>query len=144
MNIYLDIDGVLLANEENLAIGAVEFIKYATDNFETYWLTTHCMNGDPIHAIEYLNHASTEDIRPLLRKIKPTTWSLKKTEAIDFSRPFLWFDDDCYEDERKVLNEHDTFNSWIEVDLAKYPNQLTHELKLLQSLANDVTTPVGC
>jgi hypothetical protein len=31
MNIYLDIDGVLLANEENLAIGAAEFIKYAAD-----------------------------------------------------------------------------------------------------------------
>src|SRR5690554_4249237 len=26
--LYLDIDGVLLANEENLAIGAAEFIKY--------------------------------------------------------------------------------------------------------------------
>ena len=32
MNIYVDIDGVLLANEENLAIGAAEFTalcKYA-------------------------------------------------------------------------------------------------------------------
>ena len=32
MNVYLDIDGVLLANEENLAIGAEEFTalyKYA-------------------------------------------------------------------------------------------------------------------
>jgi hypothetical protein len=28
MNVYLDIDGVLLANEDNLAIGAAEFIKY--------------------------------------------------------------------------------------------------------------------
>ena len=32
MNVYLDIDGVLLANEENLAIGAVEFIKYAVEH----------------------------------------------------------------------------------------------------------------
>ena len=30
--LYLDIDGVLLANEENLAIGAAEFIKYAAKN----------------------------------------------------------------------------------------------------------------
>ena len=28
MNIYVDIDGVLLANEENLAIGAAELIKF--------------------------------------------------------------------------------------------------------------------
>ena len=40
-SLYLDIDGVLLANEENLTIGAIEFIKYAADNFEVYWLTTH-------------------------------------------------------------------------------------------------------
>ena len=26
--LYLDIDGVLIANEENLAIGAAEFIKF--------------------------------------------------------------------------------------------------------------------
>ena len=37
--LYLDIDGVLLANELNLAEGAKEFIKYAADNFEVYWLT---------------------------------------------------------------------------------------------------------
>lgn len=34
MNIYVDIDGVLLANEENLATGAAKFIKYAADNFD--------------------------------------------------------------------------------------------------------------
>ena len=28
MNVYVDIDGVLLANEENLAIGAAEFIAF--------------------------------------------------------------------------------------------------------------------
>jgi hypothetical protein len=58
MNVYLDIDGVLLANEENLAIGAAEFIKYAVEHFDVYWLTTHCMNSNPTHAIEYLNRAS--------------------------------------------------------------------------------------
>ena len=28
MNVYVDIDGVLLANEENLAIGAAEFTAF--------------------------------------------------------------------------------------------------------------------
>ena len=84
-NIYLDIDGVLLANEENLSIGAVEFIKYAVEHFDVYWLTTHCMRGDPTHAIEYLNRAAKEDLRPWLEKFKPVTWGLKKTEAIDLS-----------------------------------------------------------
>lgn len=133
-NLYLDIDGVLLANEENLAIGASEFIKYAADNFDVYWLTTHCMDGDTTHAIEYVQRCTNEDLKPYLVKFKPTKWSLAKTEAIDFDKPFLWFDDDCYSGERLVLNEHNVFNSWIEIDLLKYPDQLTHEIKLLRSL----------
>ena len=137
MNIYLDIDGVLLANESNLAEGALEFIKYAADNFEVYWLTTHCMNGDPAHAIEYIARVEQEDLRPWLKKFKPTVWSLKKTDAIDFTKPFFWYDDDCYSEERNVLLENNALNSWIEVDLRKYPNQMTHEIKLLISIIEE-------
>ncbi len=135
-NLYLDIDGVLLANEENLSIGAIEFIKYASDNFEVYWLTTHCMNGDPTHAVEYVQRTTDENLRPYLQKFKPTAWSLKKTDAIDFTKPFLWYDDDCYSGERLSLKENNVFNSWIEIDIAKYPDQLEHEIKLLRSLAD--------
>lgn len=131
--IYLDIDGVLLANEVNLAIGAIDFIKYATDNFDVYWLTTHCMDGEAAHAIDYVQRATNENIRPYLERFKPVKWSLAKTEAIDFGKPFLWFDDDCYSGEKIALNEHGVFNSWIEIDLSKYPDQLTHEIKLLKS-----------
>ena len=135
--LYLDIDGVLLANEENLSIGAAEFIKYAADNFDVYWLTTHCMNGDPAHAIEYVQRATSDNLRPYLEKFKPTTWSLAKTEAIDFSKPFLWFEDDCFSGEKIDLHEHGVFNSWIEVNLAKYPDQMVHELKLLKSIVEE-------
>ncbi|MDQ5969981.1 MAG: hypothetical protein QG593_498 [Patescibacteria group bacterium] len=135
-SLYIDIDGVLLANEENLTIGAIEFIKYAADNFEVYWLTTHCMNGDPSHAVEYVQRTTDEDLRSYLGKFKPTTWSLMKTDAIDFKRPFLWYDDDCYSGERLALKENNVFNSWIEIDIAKYPDQLEHEIKLLRSLAD--------
>ncbi len=134
MNIYLDIDGVLLANEKNLALGATDFIKYAADHFEVYWLTTHCMDGEVEHAIKYVQRATTEDLRPWLRTFKPVKWNIKKTEAIDFSKPFLWFDDDCYSGERMDLRSHGVFNSWIEVNLSKYPDQMVHELKLTQSI----------
>jgi len=133
MNIYLDIDGVLLANETNLSEGAAEFIKYAADNFTVYWLTTHCMNGDPAHAIEYLQRGSAENLRPWLRKFKPVVWSLKKTEAIDFSKPFLWFDDDCFTGERMDLQEQGTLDSWIEVDLRQTPDQMVKELVTLRA-----------
>lgn len=136
-NLYLDIDGVVLANEDNLAIGAIEFIKYATDNLDVYWLTTHCMDGSPAHAVEYVQRATNENIRPYLEKFKPTKWSLMKTEAIDFTKPFLWFDDDCYSGERLALKEQSVFNSWIEINLAKFPDQLTHEIKLLRSIIDD-------
>ncbi len=137
MNIYLDIDGVLLANELNLAEGAIEFIKYAADNFEVFWLTTHCMNGDPAHAVEYIARVEKEDLKPWLKKFKPTVWSLKKTDAIDFTKPFLLYDDDCYSEERKVLRQNNALNSWIEVDLRKYPDQMVHELKLLKSIIEE-------
>jgi hypothetical protein len=137
MNIYLDIDGVLLANESNLAEGAREFIKYAADNFDVYWLTTHCMNGDPAHAVEYIARVEREDLRPWLKKFKPTVWSLEKTEAIDFTKSFFWYDDDCYSEERKVLRQNNALNSWIEVDLRKYPDQMVHEIKLLKSIIEE-------
>ena len=136
-NLYMDIDGVLLANEANLAPGAVELIKYAADNFTVYWLTTHCMNGDPAHAIDYVQRASREDLRPYLEKFRPTSWSLAKTEAIDFAQPFLWFDDDCYSGERAKLRENGVFHSWIEIDLNKYPVQLFEEMKLLEAIVNE-------
>lgn len=136
-NIYLDIDGVLLANESNLALGAAEFIKYAADNFTVYWLTTHCMDGTTSHAIDYLQRGSNENLRPWLEKFKPVVWSIDKTEAIDFSQSFLWFDDDCYTGEKINLQKHGVFNSWIEINLYKYPDQMIHELELLKSIIED-------
>lgn len=132
--LYIDIDGVLLANDENLSLGAAEFIKYAAENFEVYWLTTHCMHGDPSMAVRNVNRASDEDLTPWLEKFKPTTWRLKKTDAIDMSSPFLWFDDDCYYSEGKALEAAGKLDSWIQIELNIHEDQMVHELKLLKSL----------
>ncbi|MEI6169680.1 MAG: hypothetical protein WCP56_01635 [Candidatus Saccharibacteria bacterium] len=136
-NIYLDIDGVILANEDNLSIGAEELIKYAVENFDVYWLTTHCTESDATHAINYVMRAGSESLRQHLEKLIPTSWREYKTEAIDFSKPFLWFDDDCYLSERRDLEKNNAFNSWIEVDLRNYPDQLMREIKLLESFVED-------
>lgn len=137
MNIYMDIDGVILANESNLSDGAEEFIKYIAENFTVYWLTTHCMHGDGAWAVEYVNRASKEDLKPYLEKFIPTTWGLKKTEAIDFSEPFIWFDDDCFSGEKIDLQENGALNSWFEVNLSKSQDQLVHELKYLKSIVEE-------
>lgn len=62
--LYIDIDGVLLANEHHLAEDAAEFIKYIADNFEVYWLTTHCQLGDAMWAVTYVARATDEDVTP--------------------------------------------------------------------------------
>lgn len=134
MNIYVDIDGVLLANESNLADGAEEFIKYIADNHNVYWLTTHCMHGDGAWAVEYVDRTTEEDLTPWLKKFIPTTWSLKKTEAIDFTQPFIWFDDDLFSGEKADLQEHNALDGWYEVNLQKHPDQLRRELKNLMSI----------
>ena len=123
-NIYLDIDGVLLANEKFLAPGAEDFIEYVITRYTTYWLTTHCMDNDPSLAIENVGKLCRPEIAELLKRIKPLSWNTAKTEAIDFSKPFLWFDDDLYDDEREELTRHNLLSSWVEVNLNKNPDQL--------------------
>lgn len=57
--------------------------------------------------------------------------------AIDFTKPFLWFDDDCFTGEKIDLQEHGVMNSWIEIDLRKTPDQMARELITLQAIAED-------
>ncbi len=130
-NIYLDIDGVLLANDLNPANYANEFLRYVLDKYpeSTYWLTTHC-NGDASVPISHVGHLFESDVRELMSQIKPTTWQTSKTTGIDFRTPFLWFDDDLFHAEKEDLIKHDTLDNFIEVDLVKNPNQL---LNFIQS-----------
>ncbi len=128
-NIYLDIDGVLLANDLNPANYANEFLRHVLEVFpnSTYWLTTHC-NGDASVPIKHIGHLFEDDVTRLMEKIKPTSWETAKTRAIDFSTPFLWFDDDLFFEEKEELNKHGLLDNWIEMDLAKNPNQLANFL----------------
>lgn len=124
-NIYLDIDGVLLANDLNPANHAPEFLKYVLTNFpdSTYWLTTHCQ-GDANVPIQHIGHLFDTETVELMKNIKPTTWDLAKTRAIDFSQPFLWFDDDLFYEEKESLIEYGLLDNWVQVDLSKNPDQL--------------------
>ena len=138
MNIYLDIDGVLLEDDSKLANFAPEFMEYVLTKYpdSTYWLTTHCQ-GDASVPMRRLGHMFEPRIAELMRVIKPTSFDHAKTTGIDFSKPFLWFDDDCYLSERRDLEKNNAFNSWIEVDLRNYPDQLMREVKLLESFVED-------
>lgn len=126
--IYLDIDGVILANEEYASNYANEFLQYIIANYPVTWLTTHCMDNDPETAVSRLKSLLEPKTVAMLSKIRGSTWSSWKTEAIDFTKPFLWFDDDCYPEEQVVLNQYGVLENWIEIDLYKDVDQLQNYL----------------
>ncbi len=125
LNIYLDIDGVLLANDLSPANHAPEFLKLVLERYpdSTYWLTTHC-NGDASAPVRHISHLFDEETVELLKQIKATSWQTAKTRGIDFTKPFLWFDDDLFYEEKQDLLKHEAMDNWIEVDLRKDVDQL--------------------
>ena len=124
-NIYLDIDGVILTLGGKPAQHLARFLTYILRNYRVFWLTSRC-SGDSKYTVNYLAQFMPEDVKPLLAKINPTNFQLDKTEAIDFGREFFWLDDDLFDSEKKTLINHNKFNSWIEVNLIKNPDQLLH------------------
>lgn len=125
MNVYLDIDGVLLANEAHAANYADEFLQTILERYpdSTYWLTTHNWNGEN-RAKEVLALYLRPETVKLLDKIKPAEWGEHKTDAINFDEDFLWFDDDLWPDELKVLEEHEAAEQFILVKLGEDPDML--------------------
>jgi hypothetical protein len=136
-NIYLDIDGVLLTKNQQPANYANEFLRYVLGEYpdSTYWLTTRC-NGDATVPVRQIGHLFEPDVLELMKKIKPTARELTaKTHSIDFNKPFLWFDDNLFYEEREALLAHDVFEDLIQVNLVKDPDQLG---KFLQSFPTPV------
>lgn len=130
MNIYLDIDGVFLINKKRATPYADEFLQYVINKYpdSTYWLTTHCWQGIN-RAVQVLSPVLKPETALLLSKVKPTEWGNFKTDAIDFSQPFLWFDDDMFYEEDAVLKQHNVLGSLIKIDLRKNINQLQDLLR---------------
>ncbi|MBI3342401.1 hypothetical protein HY024_04740 [Candidatus Curtissbacteria bacterium] len=124
-NIYIDIEGVILTRGGLPAAHLEQFLKYILSNYRVFWLTTRC-SGDIKYTLEYLGKFVPAEIIPLLSKIRPTRFSIDKTEAINFGDEFYWLDDEIFASEKNVLDKHNKYDSWIEIDLMKNPNQLAH------------------
>lgn len=125
MNIYLDIDGVLLKKDCTLANHFDEFLEFLLNNHNVYWLTTHCRGGqcDAIEHIARNNNISEKSLENL-KKIKLTDWYALKNEAIDFSKDFRWLDDFIFEKEKEVLEKNGALQKAILINLKENPNQL--------------------
>jgi len=116
MNLYFDIDGVLLTRNKQVPNGASELLDYATQNFNCYWLTTHCRTATN-RALEYLTEFYQEDDLLKISKILPTDWNDSKTEALNWSSDFLWFDDFAFKFEQIELKKRNRLDSLVLVNL---------------------------
>lgn len=137
MNLYIDIDGVLLGKTSRnspdtiLAKYAKEFLEFSLENFDCYWLTTHCKNTESSKVIKYLSPYIDDNIQKLLLEIKPTKWDTLKTEAIDLESDFYWIDDAPLYSEKEELKRYCVFDRWIEVSTRKYPDDSLKVIKIL-------------
>jgi hypothetical protein len=139
-NLYLDIDGVILDKRGCPAYGLEGFLRFAIVHFSCFWLTTHC-SGNAKLTLSYLTSKVPKEALELMSGIRPTAWSLWKTEAIDFTKPFYWLDDYAFDGERKVLREHRCESSLILINLETNPKQLEALCKQLKETFSVATSP---
>jgi hypothetical protein len=136
VNVYLDIDGTIIYEEfdrYNQPAAHLEQFLDALNPYVVYWLTTHCRDGDPSYAQKYLRGVLNNRLYKKILTYRPTIWNIKKTEAIDFSKPFLWFDNDVMASERADLKKHNATGALIEINLKSRPTQLLEIAKQLQN-----------
>lgn len=120
MNIYLDVDGVLLDKNLQPAQCLHEFVQYVTTHHTCYWATTHVTDDSTEHLFRVLTRQQVPlETLELLKQIKGTSWDMLKTEVIDFTQPFLWFDDMPTTGEIETLKNHNAADSLVWVDRAK-------------------------
>lgn len=137
LNIYLDIDGVIkgcASPKEDVE----EFLWYCLGNYPNsiYWLTTHCNHGVN-RAPEALDGVlSQELVCALTEKVKPTDWEVLKTDGIDKDQDFVWFDDNLFESERRVLEAYYVSDGFFKMN-PKDPEMARKALEHLKSLEQE-------
>lgn len=118
MNIYLDIDGVILTRQGDQMPYLKEFFDFVFKISPTnvYWLTTHCKDGTTDGLLNHLKGRLDTINEEYCMKVKPTKWQTLKTEAIDFDNEFWWFDDYILTAEQKILEQYSKLHSWVKVE----------------------------
>jgi hypothetical protein len=131
--LYLDVDGVLLTTKNTRAADRAEdLIDYALSNYDCYWLTTHCRDGNCDQVLSLLAQYFPNDVMGKLKKIKPTKWDTLKTEGIDLKSNFYWLEDYVFEAEKKILDQHCCHNSLILVNLDN-ENELLQKIRFIEN-----------
>ena len=123
IKLYLDIDGVLLKRDCTLAADAKEFLEWAVDNLDCFWLTTRDRRGHEKIITAFGNQLP----ETLIRRIHATTWETLKTEAIDFESNFYLIDDGLLATERQIVG-----NRWLPVNVNRDPDGIKGVWELLK------------
>lgn len=113
---YLDVDGVILTRDKKLPDGAPEFISYLLENFDCFWLTTHCRHGEN-KVIPYLAPFYPKHLLSAIQGIQPNDWDTLKTEGIDLQSNFIWLEDAPFSAEKAVLEQNEKVQNLILIEL---------------------------
>ena len=142
MNIYLDIDGVILGTKSPQE-DVIELIKYILKHYQntTYWLTSHC-KGSTNRCAEWLKQNDFPETlaNQMDHIIQPTNWEFTKTEAIDMDQDFIWFDDLLLETERKTLEAYHVLDGFYHMN-PKDPESAKKALEFLKSISEPQVAP---
>lgn len=135
MNIYIDIDGVILASRTDypaafLVPGAREFLAAALEVGPCFWLSTHTRDGDHGAALRYLAPYADPAFLRLARRVRATRWDVLKTDALP--REFLWFDDAPLAGEVRELERRGQLDRLVRVDVRREPASLAAALEQLR------------
>ena len=131
MNIYLDIYGTIRGIASPIE-DVVTLLEYCLDNFpgHVYWLTSYCRHG--VNRCDEVLGFLPDDIRDrAIKEVKPTDWDAMKTDAIDFSQPFVWIDDNMHDSEFRVLAEHGTEENFHRINSAD-PEAIKNALEYIK------------
>ena len=139
-DLYIDLDGVILRRSGRIefggktgfdvAPGAMEFLAWAVDHFNCYWLTSRSHDGgysEIERAFRFAIPTNTipGDIKDLIRAIRPAPWGTAKVEGIDLSKPFFWLDDNPDQISVDALEEVGLASSLVRVSVDQRSDDLS-------------------
>jgi hypothetical protein len=129
LNLYLDLDGVILRRADTvsgieLAPGAFDFLRWATEFHRPYWLTTRDAHGQHSGILRAFRLAMgcaalPPEVESLVTSIRPTEWQGSKISGIDLGSDFVWIDDEPLAVEVAALRDRNLAHRLVVVDSNK-------------------------
>lgn len=133
VNIYLDIEQVLILNDGHIVPHVKNFLKTITTH-NVYWLTANNGGNNEFELKRLVPLLDNDEIN-LISLINHCKWDMIRTDAIDFSQPFLWFTHSVDEFEMEDLQRHKCMVNLHIINCTVEPDAL-------KSLAHKLPQPV--